>query len=155
MIICGYAGVGKSTAAKNLPNVVDLESTPFKKNWKLYADVAQHMNNNGYIVLLSWCKEIRDELLARGQQFFVAVPSVNHKESYRQRYIERGNTQEFIDLQMDNWEKWLEDIYNDRNEYNIIVLQDKEDGTPESLTDALNMLSSDPEYLNILNEFAK
>jgi len=155
MIICGYAGIGKSTAAKNMPGVVDLESTPFKKNWEMYVDVAQHMNKNGYHVLLSCHKELRDELIKRKQPFFVAVPSIQHKESYRQRYIDRGNDEAFINLQIDNWEKWLKEIYESREDLNILVLQDKEDGTPEYLTDALNMLLSDPEYVNLLEMFAQ
>jgi len=32
-IICGFAGIGKSTLAKNKAGFVDLESTPFEKDW--------------------------------------------------------------------------------------------------------------------------
>ena len=41
MIISGFPGTGKSTMAK-FSRWVDLESTPFKKNWLLYAEVAKH-----------------------------------------------------------------------------------------------------------------
>lgn len=34
MIICGYAGVGKSTLAKEVDGIMDLESTPFEKDWE-------------------------------------------------------------------------------------------------------------------------
>jgi len=53
MIFCGYAGVGKSTAASKFVRVVDLESTPFQKDWETYARVAKHMSDQGYIVLVS------------------------------------------------------------------------------------------------------
>ena len=45
MIICGFPGVGKSTLAK-FSNWVDLESTPFEKDWVRYAKVAKHMSDN-------------------------------------------------------------------------------------------------------------
>ena len=52
MIICGFPGVGKSTLAR-FSNWVDLESTPFEKDWVRYAKVAKHMNDNGYNVMVS------------------------------------------------------------------------------------------------------
>ena len=42
MIICGYAGIGKSHLAKNFPGVIDLESTPFEKDWDRYLKCAMH-----------------------------------------------------------------------------------------------------------------
>ena len=36
MIICGYAGIRKSYLAHNYPNIIDLESTPFEKDWDRY-----------------------------------------------------------------------------------------------------------------------
>ena len=33
-------------------------------------------------------------------------PCINDKELFRKRYEQRGNSEEFIKLQMDNWEKW-------------------------------------------------
>ena len=62
MIFCGYAGVGKSTAAKKFSGVVDLESTPFQRDWVTYARVAKHMSDQGYIVLVSCHNELREEL---------------------------------------------------------------------------------------------
>ena len=107
MIICGYAGTGKSTAAKKMVGVVDLESTPFQKDWETYARVAKHMSDQGYIVLLSCHKELREELHRIGADYIVVYPEKNQKEIYRQRYIERGNTEEFIETQMKHWDEWV------------------------------------------------
>lgn len=107
MIICGYAGTGKSTAAKKIAGVVDLESTPFQKDWETYARVAKHMSDQGYIVLLSCHKELREELHRIGADYIVVYPEKNQKEIYRQRYIERGNTEEFIETQMKHWDEWV------------------------------------------------
>ena len=107
MIFCGYAGVGKSTAAKKIVRVVDLESTPFQKDWETYARVAKHMSDQGYIVLVSCHKELREELRRIGADYIVVYPEKNQKEIYRQRYIERGNTPEFIETQMKHWDEWV------------------------------------------------
>lgn len=107
-IICGFAGIGKSTLAKNKAGIVDLESTPFEKDWDRYAKVAKHMADNGYIVLLSCHKELRKTLLEKGIEFFTVIPSsildgVDSKTVYLKRYKERGNNKDFIRLMSDNW----------------------------------------------------
>lgn len=112
MIICGYAGVGKSTLAKCYVGIMDLESTPFEKDWERYAKCAIHYHKNGYIVLVSCHKEIRERILSMlagdNTNVCTIVPNVADKELYRERYTRRGNTPEFIKVQMDNWEKWLD-----------------------------------------------
>lgn len=112
MIICGYAGVGKSTLAKEVAGIMDLESTPFEKDWERYAKCAIHYHKNGYIVLVSCHKEIRECILSMlagdNTNVCTIVPNVADKELYRERYTRRGNTPEFIKVQMDNWKKWLD-----------------------------------------------
>ncbi len=110
-IICGFAGIGKSTCTGRFLKVVDLESTPFDKNWKIYAKVANHMANNGYTVLLSCHSEIRQELLNNQIDFVTVIPSpilngIDSKTIYLERYKQRGNTQDFIDLMNNNWGKF-------------------------------------------------
>lgn len=107
MIFCGYAGTGKSTAAKKIIGVIDLESTPFQRDWGTYARVAKHMSDNGYIVLVSCHRELREELHRIGAQYIVVYPEKNQKDIYRQRYVERGNTPEFIAMQMSHWDDWV------------------------------------------------
>mgnify|MGYP000078055975 CR=1 FL=1 len=111
MIICGYAGIGKSTLSKRYPAVMDLESTPFEKDWERYAKCAIHYHKQGYLVLISCHKEIREEILSMlgddNAGVYTIVPNINDKEEYRKRYTNRGNTPEFIKMQMDNWERWL------------------------------------------------
>ena len=112
MIICGYAGVGKSTLSKEYAGIMDLESTPFEKDWERYAKCAIHYSKNGYIVLVSCHKEIRERILdmldGDNTNVCTIVPNVADKELYRERYTRRGNTPEFIKVQMDNWVKWLD-----------------------------------------------
>lgn len=112
-IICGFAGIGKSTAAKNIPGVVDLESTPFEKDWNRYVKVAKHMLDSGFVVLLSCHLELRDELQKQGVPYAVAMPQYDDKEEYLRRFKERGNTHDFIALFEKNWEKYLQTLPNE------------------------------------------
>lgn len=144
MIFCGYAGVGKSTAARKLLGVVDLESTPFQRDWKTYARVAKHMSDQGYVVLVSCHNELREELRRIGAQYIVVYPEKNQKEIYHQRYIERGNTQEFIDTQMEHWNEWVgvtqEWLDDDglTQEESVIFLSTRRSGRIETMTDFLD-----------------
>lgn len=107
MIICGYAGVGKSYLAHNFPNVIDLESTPFEKDWDRYFKCAKHYSDQWFLVLLSCHKEIRERVLKvpYGERITI-FPCRDDKELFRVRYAQRGNSEGFIKLQMDNWEEW-------------------------------------------------
>lgn len=119
-IICGFAGVGKSTLARKEKGYVDLESTPFKKNWDLYSDVAIHMANNGYNVMVSCHKELRDMLREKGANYRVYTPTKNVKYLYLQKYKERGNDDAFLKMFENNFEKFIEEI--EENEPNIFWL---------------------------------
>ena len=130
-IICGFAGVGKSTLAKNVKGFVDLESTPFKKNWDLYSDVAIHMANNGYKVMLSCHKELRDKLKEKGALYKVYTPTKEEKYSYLQKYKDRGNDEQFLKLFEANFEKFIDEI--ELTETNIFWLHGR------SLQDVLSI----------------
>ena len=110
MIICAYAGVGKSYLAHNFPNVIDLESTPFEKDWDRYFKCAKHYSDQEFLVLLSCHKEIRQRVLSLPFDERITIfPCIRDKELFRKRYEQRGNTQEFIDIQMANWDEWTSD----------------------------------------------
>lgn len=113
MIICGFPGIGKSCLAKKEPGVVDLESTPFKKDWEVYSNVANHMNNNGYTVLVSSHKEMRDALLQKNIPFTVIMPSYKEKPIYINRYIDRNNDPAFIEMMKANYDSFIYELTND------------------------------------------
>lgn len=106
-IVCGFAGVGKSTAALSMPGVVDLESTPFDKDWERYSKVAQHMAANGYTVLLSCHRELREQLTRDGASYLLAMPPRDARDEYLSRYVDRGNAAEFVTLLKTNWDAFL------------------------------------------------
>lgn len=114
LLICGFAGIGKSTMAKKHAGWVDLESTPFKKDWKTYIRIAKHMADNGYNVMLSCHKELRQELRNQNIKYIVGMPKYNEKNLYLKRYSERGNTSEFINLMDKEWADFRSLIVGER-----------------------------------------
>lgn len=136
MIICGYAGVGKSYLAHNFPNVIDLESTPFEKDWDRYFKCAKHYSSQGFLVLVSCHKEIREKVLSLPFADRITVfPCIKDRELYEKRYKERGDNLEFIYTQMINWDEWT----SEKNKLLGEHLQYMESG--ETLYDTIIRLS--------------
>lgn len=123
MIICGFPGTGKSTMAK-FSRWVDLESTPFSRRgqWLLYAEVAKHMSDNGYTVMVSTHKEMLDALEQIETPYTVVVPNVNDFNAYISRYKQRGNTEEFIQKISSNWNNWITEIINEPSVLKAVVV---------------------------------
>lgn len=111
MIVCGFPGTGKTTMAK-FSRWVDLESTPFRKNWRLYAEVAKHMSDQGYTVMISTHADLLDELEQIEARYTVVVPDITDTQIYMKRFEARGNTVEFCKKVYDNWNVWIENIIN-------------------------------------------
>ena len=105
-IISGFAGIGKSYLASMRAGVIDLESTPFAKNWDVYSNVAIHMANQGYIVLVSAHRELRQMLFEKRAKYTYVTPSKEMKEDYINRYKERGNNPQFIETMETNWDAY-------------------------------------------------
>ncbi len=124
IIICGFAGIGKTRASHTIPNVVDLESTPFEKDWGRYIKVAKHMLDSGYIVLLSAHKELREELQKQNIEYIFALPFRKSKEEYVKRYVGRGNSKEFIDLLYKNWDNFTNILPNENSIFITSFLSD-------------------------------
>ena len=95
MIICGYQGIGKLTAAgKN--NVIDLESSNFfvdgrrDDNWYIvYANIAKHLSDQGYVVMTSSHKVFRDYLDYCQIEYITISPSVELKEKWIEKLQSR------------------------------------------------------------------
>ena len=141
-IICGFSGVGKSTAAKKHNFVIDFESSGYSRDWekgvinnnfpKNYIDaVVEHMNNHhDLIYLLSCHEEVRKELKDRGFEYIIVMPTDQQRNEYMKRWLERGSSQSFIESMYDRWYEMMEScesdpspkIYLNENEYIYDVL---------------------------------
>lgn len=122
MIICGFAGIGKSTLAKEVGGVIDLESTPFKNDWNKYIDVAKHMDEQGYTVLLSCHKELREQLQEQCIPYVCVLPNNELKGEYMERYENRGNGCTFIEKMNIHWNEYCTQLENE----SIVILQSGE-----------------------------
>lgn len=125
MIICGFPGVGKTTMAK-FSNWVDLESTPFERNWLLYAEVAKHMSDSGYTVMVSTHAEMLEALEQIEARYTVVIPSITDKDTYLCRYVSRGNTRDFIQHLDENWQKWITAIIENPTVLKTVVVLPKD-----------------------------
>jgi len=125
MIICGFPGVGKTTLAK-FSNWVDLESTPFEKDWVRYAKVAKYMNDNGYNVMVSTHPQLLEQFEQMEVRYTVVIPPFTDISIYKDRYIKRGNNTDFITLIETNWDKWIGDIITKSSVNKTIIILPKD-----------------------------
>lgn len=142
LIICGFPGVGKSTAAELCRSALDLESTPFhfvsdqadyftenstapyftqmnakeNPNWVSdYVDeIEKAANDPQYnFILVSTHKKVREEMQYRGIPYIIVTPLIKLKDEYLAKYVRRGDSYKFIEALHDKWEKWIEDFVHD------------------------------------------
>ena len=125
MIICGFPGIGKTIMAKH-SRWIDLESTPFQKNWLTYAKVAKHMSDNGYTVMVSTHSELLDELERIEAFYTVVIPDLTDIQIYSYRYESRGNTPEFCKMVHENWNDWISEILNRHSVLKTTVILPKD-----------------------------
>lgn len=103
MIICGYQGIGKSSLAKSTMvdhqiHVIDLESgsfwinnTRFSDWYKVYANIAVHLSQQGNIVMLSSHKDVRNYLadMNSGERLATVYPSIQLRDKWISKLAER------------------------------------------------------------------
>ena len=137
MIICGFPGTGKSMMAK-FSRWVDLESTPFsyRGQWLLYAEVAKHMSDNGYTVMVSTHAEMLEALERIEARYTVVIPPITDKDTYLRRYDLRGNTDDFIQHLAENWQKWITAIVENPTVLKTVVVLPK-DGCIKAWAEAI------------------
>ena len=127
VIICGFPGIGKSTAAANRTDIVDAESSAFshpfnpetmrqEANPKFPKNYVKHLKQlasriGGYSYVLASChKTVRDEMERQGIPFVVVVPATYLVDEYMARYLKRGDRAEFIGDIYSHWQEWLDEI---------------------------------------------
>lgn len=138
MVIAAFAGIGKSYFAEhvddsvdftimrykytNLPDVSGKEAEQSKADpdyelnyqWPYnYIDaVSNQFHGSRYFVIPS------DRMVLRGLQerqipYILVYPARDAKEEYRRRYQERGNTDDFIRIFIDEWDAWMDSVRSD------------------------------------------
>lgn len=139
-IICGFSGIGKTTAEQKHRQILDMESSGYSNVFengfvvsrnkdfpKNYIDKLEELikNDEAYYYLLSCHEEVRNELKARGWQYIIVLPTIEQKNEYLKRWLKRGSPIEFIKSMNDRWEDMIKSceedeapkIYLDEHEY--------------------------------------
>lgn len=118
-----FPGTGKTYASKTLG--FDQDST--KYHWielgglrranPLWSDnyVESIFQSTTYItkgpIFVSSHDIVRAGLINRGIPFTLVYPDIRLKEEYLQRYIDRGDSEVFIEVLMSFWAEWLESCF--------------------------------------------
>jgi hypothetical protein len=117
-IICGFPGVGKSTLfANSQGKITDSDSSKFDKS-QFPQNYINHINqklDEGYTVLCSTHKIVRDALVANGMDFVLVYPALNCRDEYIDRYINRGSPQPFIDMMKEKWVDFVVECSSQQN----------------------------------------
>lgn len=139
MIICGFPGVGKTTAANNKKNLLDAESSAFShifdpENFgerprnphfpENYIDFIEENTGEYDLIFVSSHASVREALTARGIQYLIVAPEKELKNEYLIRYLKRGSDIDFIELLNEKWDEFLTGIENDGAP--VIWLKEKE-----------------------------
>jgi tRNA uridine 5-carbamoylmethylation protein Kti12 len=128
IIICGFPGVGKTTAANNRINILDAESSCFSWVWDTEA-ISEPKRNEAFprnyikyivdnskkydVILASSHREVREMLLMEGMQYINIAPRRELKNEYLIRYLQRGSDINFIELLNEKWDSFIDNIEDD------------------------------------------
>lgn len=136
MIIAAYAGTGKTALAKKRPDeFVDFICMPYKyelsgedeseackanpgnimrEDWphNYVAAIETAMSGGKHLIIPS---NVFVLMLLRTKNipYILCYPQRSAKEEYRRRFIERGNTQDFLDIFIGRWDRFMDSFEQD------------------------------------------
>lgn len=128
MIICGFSGIGKSTAAQKSRLVLDFESSGWSH---LHTDGEERPLNPAFPMnyinklreliaydearyyLLSCHQEVRAELQRQHIPYIIVAPKRECKNAYLKRWLKRGSAAKFIKSMSDKWDEMIDSCEKD------------------------------------------
>lgn len=133
IIISAFPGTGKTYFYEKYKNsdikVLDSDSSNFswikdkngnnttKRNPDFPQNYINHIKENigkADIIFVSSHDIVRKALYDNGIKYIVAYPDNDCKDEYLERYRNRGNTEEFINMMNKNWDKFINGMKNDK-----------------------------------------
>ena len=119
LVISAFPGCGKSHMYRNNEDkiILDSDSSKFDKS-DFPRNYIEHIKSNigkVDIIMVSSHKEVRDALVENGIDFTLVYPEPSIKEEYIQRYIDRGNDDNFIKLLQSKWDEWMDELEHQSN----------------------------------------
>lgn len=142
VVISGFAGIGKSGLKDNVPyydnlKIYDLSSSYFRKypRWeKVYCDIIESMIDKYDFIFISTHNTVIDEMKKRGNDFYIVYPRKHCRDEYRERFVNRGNSKEYIEKFMKRWNEFIENLDSIEHEKKINLR------TGQYLSDVLHRL---------------
>lgn len=122
-VISGFPGVGK-TKFIGMSQLYVLDSDSSNFSWaskgvrnpdfpKNYIDHIKAHIGLVDIILVSSHDIVREALESNGIKYYLVYPDKSLKKEYIQRYIERGNDENFINFITTNWDGFIDKIESD------------------------------------------
>lgn len=81
-----------------------------------YIEHIKNKMNTEDIIFISSHKQVRDALKEFNIPYTLVIPRRELKDEWIERFRSRGNTKEFIDNVIQNWDNWMDELYTDRCE---------------------------------------
>lgn len=142
IVISGFAGIGKSGLKENVPyyenvKVYDLSSSYFRKEpgWeKVYCDIIENMVDKYDFIFISTHDVVINEMIERGNNFYIVYPLRQCKSEYCERFINRGSSREYVEKFMKRWNDFIDKLDNIRYDKKIALR------SGQYLSDVLNRL---------------
>lgn len=130
LIIAGFSGIGKTTLATKYKNVIDLDAAPYvytdvglehlsleerkglqrpsNPNWPMNYIEAIQLTMKDYDIILVWDRpDIVNMYLSQHIPFLLCYPSRDAIKEYYDRFISRGNSQDYANMKLDQYETRL------------------------------------------------
>lgn len=138
-VISAFPGCGKSYCFNNYQDkftILDSDSSEFswvkdengnntkERNPEFPNNYIKHIKENikkADIIFVSSHEEVRKALYDNDIKTIIVAPANDMKEDFINRYIERGNSESFINFISNNWERFLNDINKDKDRYGFLV----------------------------------
>lgn len=113
VIISAFPGMGKSYVYKKYGEEFcsDSDSSQFDKSQfpSNYITHIKSLLGEKKFIFVSSHKVVRDSLRLEDMPYVLVYPTVNRKQEFLENYKNRGNTEGFIKLLEENFEKWVQE----------------------------------------------
>jgi hypothetical protein len=151
VIIAAFAGAGKTYFCKRVDSAKDFVCMPYKyflpktdpgstENEKLKGNFDLEMNPEyprnyinailenkdryKYLVIPSDYRVLAG-LEAGNVPYILCFPEKSAKDEYRKRFLERGNTEEFIDIFIGGWDSFIDALQKDCYGARVVLTEDE------------------------------
>ena len=150
MIIAAFAGTGKTTMAKLHPQTtIDLVCMPYKYElepdgnfedesckasldnimrieWPYnYVNAIKQIYKNDKHILIPTDLYVLMLLQKEKIPYLICYPERSAKEIYRRRFLERGNTEDFINIFIGRWDEFISSFEKDNYGRHIVLQSDQ------------------------------